>query len=109
MEDSKKDYQRFDEPPYSLGLMACGINALIEGLKLNVEKLPKDNIRMSEAGLKLYELSIVNRRQVMNLAGQGQQLQEIIESRCLDESKIQKVFKLTELKYQHLRNTGTLI
>ena len=67
MKNSKKDYQRFDEPPYSLGRIACGINALIEGLKLNVEKLPKDNIRMSEAGLKLYELSIVNRSLILRL------------------------------------------
>jgi hypothetical protein len=109
MEILKKDYQRFDEPPFRLIRVVCGINALIEVLKLSVEKLPKNNIRMSEVGLKLYELSIGNRRQVMNLKGQSLQLHEIVESRCIEVSTIEEVLKLCEQKYLHLLNTNSLI
>ena len=108
MENVEKGCQRFDEPPFSLGRTACGINALIEVLKLSAEKLTKNNIKMSEVGLKLYELSIENKRQVMTLGGQSLQLQEIMESRC-DELTIEKVLKLTEQKYQHLKSNRTLI
>ena len=109
MENSTKEYQRFDQPPFSLSRIACGINALIEAFKLPVEKLANNNIRMSEIGLKLYELSVENRRQVMNLSGQGKQLQELIDSRCTNASRIERVLKLTEQKYLHLVTTGTLI
>jgi hypothetical protein len=109
MENSKKDYQRFDEPPFRLIRVVCGIDALIEVLKLPIEKLPKNDIRMSEVGLKLYELSVENRRRVMNLGGQSLQLQEIIESRCTEVSTIEEVLKLSEQKYQHLLNTNSLI
>jgi len=106
MENLKKDSQRFDEPPFRLIRVVCGINALIEVLKLPVEKLPKNNIRMSEVGLKLYELSVANRRQVMNLQGQSLQLQEIIENRCTEESSVEEVLKLSEQKYQNLLNNS---
>jgi hypothetical protein len=109
MESLKKDYQRFDEPPFRLIRVVCGINALIEVLKLPDEKLPKNNISISSIALKLYELSVVNKRNVMSLEGQSLQLQEIIESRCTEVSTIEEVLKLSEQKYQHLLNTNSLI
>jgi len=109
MESLKKDYQRFDEPPFRLIRVVCGINALIEVLNLSVEKLPKININISLVALRLYELSVVNKRKVMSLEGQSLQLQEIIESRCTEASTIEEILKLTEQKYQHLLNTNSLI
>lgn len=109
MENFKKDYQRFDEPPFSSGRIACGINALIEVLDLSVEKLPKNDIGTSLIALRLYELSTENRRQVMNIGGQSLQLQEIVKSRCAEESTILEVMKRTEQKYEHFKKTRDLI
>ena len=109
MENLKKVYQRFDEPPFRLIRVVCGINALIEVLKLPLEKLPKINISISLVALRLYELSVVNKRKVINLKDQSLQLQEIIESRCTDGSIVDEVLRLTEQKYQHLINTNSLM
>jgi hypothetical protein len=109
MESLKKDYQRFDEPPFRLIRVVCGINALIEVLKLPVEKLPKNNISISLIALRLYELSVVNKRKVMNVGGQSLQLQEIIDSRCTEASTVEEVLKLSEQKYQELIKNNSLI
>ncbi len=106
MENSKKQHQRFDNPPYSNGRTACGINALIEVLQLPSPKLTQAGI--GSIAPKISELS-ADKKFLTSAEALSNKLQEIIETSCRDADTVEKVMTLCEHKYHHLAKTSSLI
>ena len=101
------DYLKPDEPDYVQERIVCGINALIETLKLPVTKLT-DNISTSIISIKLREITGDN----FNLRtsdGQAIQLHFAIIRICPDEETADRVMELSEEKFLHYKKTRSFI
>ena len=107
MNELEKDFRKFDEPPFLMGRVACGINAAIEVLNLPVEKLT-DYEPMSIA-YKLMELSSKDYQNYIQVEDQGRLLQDIIEMKCKDDNTRRSILKLCQQKYDHLLKEKELI
>ena len=89
-----------DEPPYSLGQLACIINDTIDVLKLPVSKL-------NVASLSQANNALIGRdngyRSSLKLADQWQQLVDIFGKLGIDEKTREKILKLADQKDEHFK------
>jgi hypothetical protein len=94
------------EPPYSLGELACIINATIDVLKLSVTKLTAASIGQVNATL----INIGNGyRSSLSLGDQWLQLVDMFERMSIDENIREKILKLADHKLEHLKSKKELI
>jgi len=88
------------EPPYELGQLACIINATIDVLKLTVKKLTTASLsQTNNALIGLYD----GYRSSLKLKDQWQQLFDIFGKLGIDEKTREKILKLADQKYEHLK------
>ena len=98
------DGQRFDEEPYALDRTICGFNALIDYLKLDIEKTYQSN--SAEVARMIDELTNGEMNAGIGIAEQSKQLQQLIEEKVPEEEEQQKVIALADEKFEKLRVHG---
>lgn len=96
--------QRFDEAPYALIRTICGFNALIDYLKLDIEKTYRS--KSAEVARMIRELTNGETNPGIGIAEQSKQLQQMID-KCIARVEDQlNIIALADLKLQHLRVHG---
>ena len=94
------------EPPYSLGELACIINATIEVLELNVNKLTEASLSQTNNALICMDRGY---RSSLKLGDQCQQLVDIFERLGIDGKTREKILKQADQKYVHLKLKKELV
>ena len=88
------------EPPYELGQLVCIINATIDVLKLTVTKLTAASLSQANNALIGMDNGY---RSPLKLGNQWQQLVDIFGRLGIDEKTREKILKLADQKYEHLK------
>jgi len=96
--------QRFDEAPYALVRIICGFNALIDYLKLDIEKTYQS--KYVEVSRMISELTGGKLKAGIGIAEQSKQLQQMIDGCLIGPEEQQRVIALADEKYEHLRVHG---
>lgn len=88
------------EPPYSLGELACIVNAMIDVLKLDVPKLTEASISKINNAL----ISIVKEyRSTMELENQWKQTVDFFERRQFDDKTRERILEKADKLFEHLK------
>jgi len=102
-----EDQKRFDIPPFELGRMACGINAIIEVLNL-----PTPKIKVCGA-LEIANtvMQILNRQLYVpiDLGQISILIQNIIDEKCTAPGVAFNVMQVCTRNYEHLKLNRQLI
>ncbi len=87
------------EPPYSLGELACIVNAMIDVLKLEILRLTQASIAQINNALIRMDKEY---RSSFSLADQWTQMVDVFSRLDIDEKNKEKIIIRAEEMYQHL-------
>ena len=96
--------QRFDEAPYALVRTICGFNALIDYLKLDIEKTYHS--KSAEVVRMIRELTNGAMIPGIGIAEQSKQLQQMIDGCIIGPEEQRMVIALADEKFGRLRVSG---
>lgn len=99
-----RDGQRFDEEPYALNRTICGFNALIDYLKLDIEKTYQS--KSAEVVRMIRELTNGEMNPGIGIAEQSKQLQQLIDGCVARAEDKLKIIALADEKFERLRVRG---
>ena len=94
------------EPPYSLGELACIVNAMIDVLQLEVPRLTQASIGQINNALIRMDKEY---RSSFSLADQWNQTVDILVRMNVDEKTQEKIIRKAEKYYEHLKQEKKLI
>lgn len=102
-----EDQQRFDVPPFELGRMACGINAIIEVLNLPTPKITVCGaLEIATTVMQILDRQLyvpIDLGQISIL------IQNIIDEKCTAPGVAFNVMQVCARNYDHLKSTHQLI
>jgi|GEM_PF-2591576 len=93
------------EPPYSLGELACIVNAMIDVLKLEIPRLTQASIAQINNALIRMDKEY---RSSFSLADQWNQTVDILVRMKVDEKTQEKIIIKAEKYYEHLKQEKKL-
>ena len=94
------------EPPYSLGELACIVNAIIDVLKLEIPRLTQASTAQINNALIRMDKEY---RSSFSLADQWKQTMDIIIRMRIDEKTQERIITKAERYYEHLKQEKKLI
>lgn len=98
---------RFDLPPFELGRMACGVNAIIEVFNLQTPKIV--NCSASEIVSTVVQITNKTLSPPYDLGFISILIQGIIDEKCSNQEDRDRVMNICSRNYEHLQLNRQLI